>query len=217
MRTVDPEKVAKQQRDIILAAIRTFSRIGLEKSSTDDICQEAGVSPGRLYYYFKSKDALLDEVTRYFYGSALSASAAYFRDESLASAIFNAFRTTQSYLRQIGVSNGLVLEMLASAERNTKLREQFRDGQERWIKIIEAAIHDQKQSGIFRPETDAKSLSLAIASVVTGAQALSVASDRFSDDKIKGILGMLLEPWLTATAQPKKGARARRRVAAAGP
>jgi TetR/AcrR family transcriptional regulator, repressor for uid operon len=217
MRTVDPEKVAKQQREIVLAAIRTFSRLGLERSSTDDICQEAGVSPGRLYYYFKSKDALLDEVTRYFYGSALSASAAYFREESLASAIHDAFRTTQSYLRQIGVSNGLVLEMLASAERNSKLRDQFRDGQERWMKIIEAAIHDQKHRGILRPETDAKSLALAIASVVTGAQALSVVSDRFSDDKIKGILSMLVEPWLTATAQPKKGARARRRVAAAGP
>jgi hypothetical protein len=124
---------------------------------------------------------------------------------------------TQSYLRQIGASNGLVFEMLASTQRNSKLRDQFRDGQERWMKLIEAAIYDQKQRGILRPETDAKTLLLAIGTVVTGAQALSVVSDRFGDDKIKGILSMLVEPWLTATAQPKKGAGARRRVAASGP
>ena len=214
MRTVDPEKVAKQQRDIILAAIRTFSRVGLERSSTDDICQEAGVSPGRLYYYFKSKEALLDEVTRYFYGSALSASAPYFREESLASAIFDAFRTTQSYLRDIGVSNGLVLEMLASADRNPKLRDQFREGQERWIKIIEAAIQEQKQNGTLRAETDAKSLSMGIASVVTGAQTLSVVTDRFTDDRIKAILGMIVEPWLAAAAPPKKKPARQPRTAA---
>lgn len=217
MRTVDPEKVAKQQREIVLAAIRTFSRLGLERSSTDDICQEAGVSPGRLYYYFKSKEALLDEVTRYLYGSALSASAPYFREESLVSAIFSTLRMTQSYLGQIGASNGLVFEMLAATQRNSKLRDQFKDGQERWMKLIEAAIHDQKQRGVLRPETDAKTLLLAIGTVVTGAQALSVVSDRFSDDKIKGILTMLVEPWLTSTARPKKAAEGRRRVAAARP
>ena len=186
-------------------------------TSNADSSAVSALSPGRLYYYFKSKDTLLDEVTRYLYGSALSASAAYFREESLASAIFNTLCTTQSYLRQVGASNGLVFEMLASSQRNSKLRDQFKDGQERWMKLIETAIHDQKQRGILRPETDAKSLLPAIGTVVTGVQALSVISDRFGDDKIKGILSMLVEPWLTATAQPKKGAQARRRVAAAGP
>jgi AcrR family transcriptional regulator len=215
MRTVDPEKVAEQRRAIVSAAIRAFSRVGLAESSIDDICEEAGISPGRLYYYFKSKEALIDEANRFLYGSALSSSAAYFRDRNLVSATLAIYRATQSYLKQVGVSYALIFEMMTASERNPNLRTYLKEGQDRWLKLFETAIEDQKQSGILRVETDAKTLSLAIGTVVTGVQALAVVSDRFDEEKIRAILNALVEPWLTAPSQSKKRRRAKHPTVAA--
>jgi hypothetical protein len=50
--------------------------------------------------------------------------------------------------------------------------------------------------------------------VVTGAQTLSVVTDRFTDDRIKAILGMIVEPWLAAAAPPKKKPARQPRTAA---
>jgi len=215
MRTVDPEKVAEQRRAIVLAAIRAFSRVGLAESSIDDICEEAGISPGRLYYYFKSKEALINEANRFLYSSALSSAAAYFRDRNLVSALLATYGATQSYLKQVGVSNALIFEMMTASERNPNLRTHLKEAQDRWLKVFETAIEDQKQSGILRAETDAETLSLAIATVVTGVQALAVVSDRFDEEKIRAILSALVEPWLAAQSQPKKRGRAKRPTVAA--
>src|SRR5580693_9971149 len=48
------------RRDEILAAAqRCFVRSGFHGASMQDICAEAGMSPGNLYRYFPSKDALI--------------------------------------------------------------------------------------------------------------------------------------------------------------
>jgi AcrR family transcriptional regulator len=47
---------------ILEGAIRAFGRFGLRKSSMSDICNEAGISRGTMYRYFKSKDQVLEAV-----------------------------------------------------------------------------------------------------------------------------------------------------------
>lgn len=44
---------------ILNAAERCFARAGFHRSTMQDICREAGVSPGALYVYFDSKEALI--------------------------------------------------------------------------------------------------------------------------------------------------------------
>src|SRR5436190_362469 len=48
------------RRDEILAAAQTcFARSGFHQTSMQEICAEAGMSPGNLYRYFPSKEALI--------------------------------------------------------------------------------------------------------------------------------------------------------------
>jgi hypothetical protein len=49
MRTANPE-YRRAERPDHRGGQRTFSRLGLAASSTDDFCKEVGISPGRLYY-----------------------------------------------------------------------------------------------------------------------------------------------------------------------
>src|SRR6187401_3335842 len=55
------EAKAKPDRrsDILAAAQRCFVRSGFHGASMQDICAQAGMSPGNLYRYFPSKEALI--------------------------------------------------------------------------------------------------------------------------------------------------------------
>src|SRR3712207_5403550 len=52
------ESSAERRRQILDAAERQFSRAGLPRTTMLDVAAEAGMSPGNLYRYFPSKDAL---------------------------------------------------------------------------------------------------------------------------------------------------------------
>lgn len=48
----------EKQRKIINAAYKVFSTFGYKKASTNEIIEEAGISKGLLFHYFKSKKGL---------------------------------------------------------------------------------------------------------------------------------------------------------------
>jgi TetR/AcrR family transcriptional regulator len=48
-----------RRREILHAAARVFRRRGISAAGMREIADEAGLSPGNLYYYFDSKDELL--------------------------------------------------------------------------------------------------------------------------------------------------------------
>lgn len=62
MRKVDPEKHEAKRRQILDAAVLCFARSGFHKTSTAEICAEAGMSPGNLFHYFKNKNAIIEAI-----------------------------------------------------------------------------------------------------------------------------------------------------------
>lgn len=53
------QRQADRRTEILDAAQRCFARSGFHRASMQDICTEAGMSPGNLYRYFPSKEALI--------------------------------------------------------------------------------------------------------------------------------------------------------------
>jgi AcrR family transcriptional regulator len=49
----------QRRRQILNAAAACFARQGFHQTSMQDICAEAGLSPGAVYGYFDSKDAII--------------------------------------------------------------------------------------------------------------------------------------------------------------
>jgi TetR/AcrR family transcriptional regulator, repressor for uid operon len=61
-RTVNPDRAAERRRQILEAAHTCFVRKGFHQTSIDEICTTAEISPGGLYRYFSSKDAIIEAI-----------------------------------------------------------------------------------------------------------------------------------------------------------
>jgi TetR/AcrR family transcriptional regulator, repressor for uid operon len=59
MRRANVQAQSDRRAEILAAAQRCFVRSGFHGASMQDICAEAGMSPGNLYRYFPSKEALI--------------------------------------------------------------------------------------------------------------------------------------------------------------
>jgi len=55
-----PRVVEDRREQIIDAAMRVFSEKGFTKATNKDVAREAGITPGLIYYYFESKEKLLE-------------------------------------------------------------------------------------------------------------------------------------------------------------
>ena len=64
MRTANTQLQADRRNEILDAARRCFVRSGFHAASMQEICAEADMSPGNLYRYFESKEALIAGIAR---------------------------------------------------------------------------------------------------------------------------------------------------------
>lgn len=59
MPKITKERREERRRQILKAATACFARKGFDATRVQDICREAGLSPGAVYIYFDSKDAIV--------------------------------------------------------------------------------------------------------------------------------------------------------------
>jgi AcrR family transcriptional regulator len=59
MRRPDIQRQSDRRDEILAAAQRCFARTGFHQTSMQEICAEAAMSPGNLYRYFPSKEAII--------------------------------------------------------------------------------------------------------------------------------------------------------------
>src|SRR5205085_9689200 len=59
MRRANVQLAADRRSEILQAAQSCFARAGFHQTSMQEICAEAGMSPGNLYRYFRSKEDII--------------------------------------------------------------------------------------------------------------------------------------------------------------
>src|SRR5437016_12061887 len=57
-----PKIVEDRREQIIEAAMRVFAQKGFTRATNKDIAREAGITPGLIYHYFESKEAVLKAI-----------------------------------------------------------------------------------------------------------------------------------------------------------
>ncbi|WP_020671018.1 TetR/AcrR family transcriptional regulator [Amycolatopsis nigrescens] len=122
MRTVDPAKHEAKRRRILDAATDCFARKGFERTTTADICAEAGISSGSLFHYFPTKRAVFLAIFEQD-GREIAAQLAKAAEaEDAWSAVLELVETQAGQVTYPDVA-GLVAEMTAHAGRDPEFAE----------------------------------------------------------------------------------------------
>ena len=145
-----------RRAEILEAARRCVARSGFHQASMQDICAEAGMSPGNLYRYFPSKEAIIAGIAerdRAEVGAELG--AAQFTDDFFAT--FEAL--ARHHLVERNADDvGLCTEMVAESRRNpaiAKIMQEFdKDVHTRLVAMMQAAA----QRGDIRADVDFESV-----------------------------------------------------------
>jgi AcrR family transcriptional regulator len=152
MRRANTQLQSDRRAEILAAAQRCFSQNGFHQTSMQEICAAAGMSPGNLYRYFPSKEAIIFGIAE--------------RDRAevgaqLASALFatDFFATFAALARHHFVERtaeevGLCAELMTESRRNptiAKIMQDFdREVRTRLISMLRAAA----ERGDISPDID---------------------------------------------------------------
>lgn len=194
-RVADQARIDQKRLEIIEGAAKCFSRSGLDNATTDEICREAGISPGRLYYYFSSREDIVLGVAQYIYslpGEDLQLST---KSGSIAAILKQAHEHVAKLLAERSINRDLLLQINSTSKRRPAIRK-IVDGQIAKVKdLIEAHLTEQIKSGKLIPETNAKSLASVLTAMSAGWESLAIADEDFDLSQAAKDLDLILAPW----------------------
>jgi AcrR family transcriptional regulator len=168
-------KVAEAHRDarrqqILAAAAECFAREGFHRTTMDDIVRAARLSPGAIYRYFASKDALVDAIAaaRQAREAALIAAAVDGADSAAAlRALARAFilpldAADERPRRRVGI------QLWSEALRDPRLRARARSGIAQPRRLLAALIRDGQRRGRIAAGLDADNTARAMIALFQG-------------------------------------------------
>lgn len=144
------EKERKSQ--ILDAAERVFAERGFDKARMDDIVQASGLSKGALYWYYKSKDAIIRALLDRVFISEMEEANELAEAQGDASERLQQFVTfvVREYKRFEKLLP-LAYEFIALAYRSKAVRETLVGYYEHYEELIAKVIQQGIDSGEFKP------------------------------------------------------------------
>ncbi|CAH1664218.1 TetR family transcriptional regulator [Hyphomicrobiales bacterium] len=152
---------------ILDAAERVFARAGFHAATMQDVAAEAGMSPGNLYRYFSSKDAIIAGMSE--------------RDRSLIAEDFGSLRADNGSLldqleelgrkhlvRQPREKAVIAVQIWAEAARNPDMARMCADIEGTVVQGLATAIGEAKRNGELPPLLDEQRFLLAVSMMADG-------------------------------------------------
>jgi TetR/AcrR family transcriptional repressor of uid operon len=165
-RSLDDEAQLDRRARILDAAERCFVRSGFHRTTMQDVAAEAKMSPGNLYRYFPSKDAMATGLAE--------------RDRAQVANDFNGLVGSENFLEsfaQLGRKHFeekprekaiLCLEIWAEATRNPTFAAVTHEFERDVISRMEALFRQAQESGLVAPQVDVRSLAVLISTLADG-------------------------------------------------
>ncbi len=172
MPKVTVEHLNARRAQIMEAAGACFGRKGFARSTIQDICTEAGLSPGAIYRYFKSKDdivfAIGDQRREMVLGMIEEMKG---RHTALEILDFIGERFF-GLLAEPAADPAMLLdpELWAETLRNAEMREHASRSVGAWRDALAALIEKGQEEGIFDREVDAQACAMVLIATFEGLE-----------------------------------------------
>lgn len=193
----DPSRAEAQRDRILTAALRCFVEHGFHAAGMAGIAEAAGMSPGLIYRYFESKDAIVLGIVQRQLEEKRALIRGLHTREQFAEDLLRMFESW--CLRETStMSVALFHEMSAEATRNPQIAEALRasdeltrEGFRNWL------ARDREHGGLGYSAAEADRRALQMRLVVDGLAARAAREpgiDRAAlRDAVEWLLGRLLE------------------------
>src|SRR4030067_2139597 len=138
------------------AAWVCFGRKGFARSTIHDICTEAGLSPGAIYRYFKSKDDIVFAIGDEQYGTALVVIEEMKGRRTALEILDFLGERFFGLLAQPAAAEGrrVDLELWAETLRSSRMRERVHDNLIGWRDGLADLIEKGQDEGLFEREAE---------------------------------------------------------------
>lgn len=195
MRKLDPVRHEGKRQEILDAAGRCFLRNGFQGASISEICSEAEISPGHLYHYFDSKEAIIMAMVE----GLLERTAAQFSKVAERS---DAIATVLTELKPVRAPKGgpghrLALEVLAGAGRDPAMAKVLQKHTRGMHALLADLLRKCQSRGEVDPALDPAMAASILISVTDGSKFLTVRDPKLDSQKAMAALKILITRFLS--------------------
>jgi len=208
MRRVDWAKYDEKRQHILEAAEECFQRDGFRGASIGEICTAAHMSPGHLYHYFDSKEAIIEALfeSRLEMESAIVGELTLKQNVDLITAIWGWLDGHMRDVRAHGSSLGL--EMRAESARNPAIAKIAARADRGTRELLGHVIREGQERGQVDPGLDPDIVAAVVHSIIFGVNRLGAIKDSKFDAKgASAMLKLLMERFLRAPSDSSSPAR----------
>lgn len=200
MRTVNQERFEARRRHVREAALACFKRKGFHQASMADICAEAAMSPGNLYRYYDSKEAIIaaicDEDRRQLTARLERLGA---NGNLLDSMLALAGETMSASDPE---KSRFACEVLAEAARNERVAEIVRRHNAAIVALCGAAIRRAQELGQIDAALDAEAAAQVLVAAAEGLNTRLALSRGLDPTATLAAFGQLVQRFLSPRNAP---------------
>lgn len=153
VRLADPHLAERRRRQILDAALACFLRRGFHQATMQEICAEAGISPGALYRYFDSKSEIISAIAE---DSCRDSSSALHHARSRADLIEALCAVAHEMFEKMsrGDDHGLMADIFAEAARDPVLRKSLHNIDAQRTRQLSDTIRACQRAGALAADLD---------------------------------------------------------------
>ena len=163
-----PDVSDERKNQILEAATTVFARLGFHRARMDDIVQEAHLSKGALYWYFKSKDAVIEALLKRIFDIEFAELHALTQAEGPASErLITYIRRSAADLERMTWFVPIALEFYGLISRHNVVKQTVKQYLRRLQEGFAGIVQQGIDSGEFR-EMDALAAATAMSGMYEG-------------------------------------------------
>ena len=194
MRKVDPVKHEEKREEILAAAERCFARSGFHGATIAQICDEAGISPGHLYHYFTSKEAIIGAITSAGLEYVKARFAEITEDEHPIRSLVVEFERLRALNR---TKSGVLLDVLAEAARNPAIGKILQDTSEEMRRLLAEFLRRGQAHGQIDPDLDADVAAAMLISMIDSSKTLLIRAPTLDPKRSADVLDRMITRFLS--------------------
>jgi AcrR family transcriptional regulator len=207
MRPASAQLKSDRREEILTAAQACFSRAGFHQTSMQAICAEAGMSPGNLYRYFPSKEAIIAGIAE--------------RDRADAAESFATVQAAPDFFAGLAAlarhhlverskeEVGLCAEIMAESRRNPDVARIYQAVEDDVKGRLIAMLHGAAERGEISPESNFDGAATVLMALADGLSWRRAVDPAFDAESVLPLILQMVKCLLAGPAPASSGESAR--------